>query len=54
MGALRRLVYATFAAFAAAAAIHPDGGLFSSYRPLTVELKAPFDDLFANARDDNQ
>jgi len=30
------------------------GGLFSSYQTVTVELKAPFDELFANARDDKE
>lgn len=52
MKALHRVGIAALAAIAAAAA-HAGGGLFSSDRPLTLELKAPFNDLFANARDDD-
>jgi len=56
----RRLLRALLVALAgagAAASAKPAGGageLFSSYRTVTVELRAPFDDLFANARDDKE
>lgn len=46
-------MFATAAAIAALSAPRADVDLFSSYGPLSVELKAPFGDLFANARDDN-